>query len=267
MKLTAGRRPKMLVGPMRSTLLVAVVVAAAGPGWAWASHTDEGHGRSRRGAVVAPPIPMQHTSTRETFWLRPDSARQRGLRHFLRCHHTGREHAIAPRLGQLLYAVARHFGNRPIDVVAGYRAPRVARAKGNPRSPHRQGLACDFRIEGVDTATLRDYLRSAFHGVGVGYYPNSGFVHLDVGRRRDAFWIDYSGPGERARYSRDPEGDLRSGVQDRDESDGDPGAADALDESSAADVGAAPATAGADVERGRARPAGLARAVLPLDEP
>ena len=213
-KLTAAPAPRMLGGPMRPGLLAAALAVVAGglPGLALASHTDEGRGHHRRSAVVAPPIPMQHTSTRETFWLRPDSARQRGLRHFLRCHHTGREHAIAPRLGQLLYAVARHFGSRPIDVVAGYRAPRVAREKGNPRSPHRQGLACDFRVEGVATETLRDYLRSAFHGVGVGYYPNSGFVHLDVGRQRDAFWIDYSGPGERARYSRDPEGDLRSGA-------------------------------------------------------
>ena len=30
--------------------------------------------------------------------------------------------------------------------------------------------------------------------------PNSGFIHVDVGRQKDAFWIDYSGPGEKARY-------------------------------------------------------------------
>ena len=55
---------------------------------------------------------------------------------------------------------------------------------------------------------LRDFLRSAFQRIGVGYYPNSDFVHLDVRARVSAFWIDYSGPGERAKYSRNPEGDL-----------------------------------------------------------
>ena len=58
-----------------------------------------------------------------------------------------------------------------------------------------KGLACDFRVEGVKTTELRDYLRKAFDKVGVGYYPNSTFVHLDVRKDRSAFWIDYSGPG------------------------------------------------------------------------
>ena len=68
-----------------------------------------------------------------------------------------------------------------------------------------KGLACDFRVEGVKTTDLRDYLRKTFDKVGVGYYPNSTFVHLDVRKDRSAFWIDYSGPGERAVYSENPE--------------------------------------------------------------
>ena len=47
--------------------------------------------------------------------------------------------------------------------------------------------------------------------VGVGYYPNSSFVHLDVRKDRSAFWIDYSGPGERAVYSQAPAQDLKTG--------------------------------------------------------
>src|SRR5262249_52889029 len=34
--------------------------------------------------------------------------------------------------------------------------------------------------------------------VGVGLYPASGFVHIDV-RDRSYFWIDASGPGKRNR--------------------------------------------------------------------
>jgi len=37
--------------------------------------------------------------------------------------------------------------------------------------------------------------------VGVGYYPNSVFIHLDS-RDRDGYWIDYSRPGEKAIYGK-----------------------------------------------------------------
>ncbi len=166
-------------------------------------------------------IELDHLSTHERFLLQPDSRgilgskQLRGLTRFLRCHHTGRAHTIAGRLPQLLYAVARHFGDRAISIVAGYRAPRIARQKGNPHSPHKAGRACDFKVDGVALPDLRDYLRQSFQRIGVGYYPNSGFVHLDVGRDKSAFWIDYSHPGERAQYSHDPLGDLANGRADQ----------------------------------------------------
>lgn len=159
-------------------------------------------------AQPAAPASLVALNTHETFSLRPDRSGRfdgkqlRAFANFLRCHHTGKKHAIAPRLLQLLYATAKHFDFQRLVVVAGYRAPKVARQKGNPRSPHKQGVACDFRIEGVANTTLRDYLRTKFDRVGVGYYPNSGFIHLDV-RGKSAFWIDESRPGERARYTRE----------------------------------------------------------------
>ena len=176
------------------------------------------HSSQKSSPPIWPAVELDHLSTHERFFLRPDrrghlgKKQLRGLTRFLRCHHTGRVHAIAGRLPLLLYAVAHHFGDHPVSVVAGYRAPRIAREKGNPSSPHKSGLACDFRIEGVELTALRDFLRRGFDGIGVGYYPNANFVHLDVGRKRCAFWIDYSRPGERARYSSDAEGDLRSGT-------------------------------------------------------
>src|SRR5437762_9178090 len=135
-------------------------------------------------------------NTHEVFRLRPGPSGRfgpqqlHGWNRFLRCHHTGRVHAMAYRLAELLYTTARHFEDRKILVVAGYRAPIVARQKGNPKSPHKRGLACDFRVEGVPNEVLRDYVRTAFAHVGIGYYPNSDFVHLDVGRKRNTFWID-----------------------------------------------------------------------------
>lgn len=174
---------------------------------------------AKKPEVRYPTVVLYQLNTHERFRLRPDAhgrldaQRLRGLRHFLRCHHTGREHAIAPRLARLLYQTARHFGDHVITVIAGYRAPRVARAKGNPRSHHKQGLACDFRIDGIDDTALRDYLRATFKGVGVGYYPNAHFVHLDVGRPRGAYWVDYSHPGEPARYT-EPDPDEESPPSD-----------------------------------------------------
>jgi uncharacterized protein YcbK (DUF882 family) len=163
-----------------------------------------------------PPLPAAElvaVNTHETFWLRPDArgrigkAQLRGWNRFLRCHHTGRVHTMSTRLAQLIYQVDQHFDFKRIYVVAGYRAPRIAKEKGNPKSPHKKGLACDFRIDGVTNTELRDFERT-LPLVGVGYYPNSDFVHLDVRDKHSAFWIDYSGPGERAQYSKNPEGAL-----------------------------------------------------------
>lgn len=175
--------------------------------------------KKRRRKPPPPPPPaveLYQLNTHETFKLRPDAkgrfgkAQLHGWNRFLRCHHTGRTHLMATRLAELIYEVDKHFDFKRILVVAGYRAPRVAREKGNPKSPHKKGVACDFRIEGVPNTELRDFERT-LPRVGVGYYPNSDFVHLDVDPMRNkhsAFWIDYSRPGERARYSKDPTADL-----------------------------------------------------------
>jgi uncharacterized protein YcbK (DUF882 family) len=165
-----------------------------------------------------PPVVLYTVNHKETFSLRlrdgqgkPVKGNQRRFDRFLRCHHTEAKHAMNPRLMRLLYQTGRHWPGKRLEVVSGFRSPKVAK---NPRSPHMKGLACDFRVEGVKTTDLRDYLRKTFDKVGVGYYPNSTFVHLDVRKDRSAFWIDYSGPGERAVYSENPNDDLRSGRAD-----------------------------------------------------
>jgi uncharacterized protein YcbK (DUF882 family) len=164
--------------------------------------------------AAVPAVELNQLTTHEHYRLRPNTVGHFGKKElhgwsrFLRCHHTQRVHSMHPRLAVLLYSVGRHFAGHKLLVVAGYRAPKVAKEKGNSKSPHKAGLACDFRVDGIPTTTVRDFIRQSFHKVGIGYYPNSDFVHLDVGRKRDAFWIDYSGPGERARYSNDPDTDL-----------------------------------------------------------
>jgi LysM repeat protein/uncharacterized protein YcbK (DUF882 family) len=105
---------------------------------------------------------------------------------------TGDRPRLDQRLIRLLVKVSDAFGGRPIRVVSGYRTTSYY-----DDSRHRLSRAIDFSIPGVANATLRDYLRR-FSNVGVGYYPNSSFVHLDV-REGAAYWVDYSGPGEAPR--------------------------------------------------------------------
>ena len=159
-----------------------------------------------------PAISMRHITLQNTLQLRPDrpdgsfSGQQNDLlSKFLRCHYTNKRKPMDLRLFRILYNTARHFRNASIQVVSGYRAPSVAKRKGNPRSPHQKGIACDFTLVGVSNEALRDYLRATYSHIGVGYYPHSGFVHLDVGRAKPAFWVDLSRPGQRARYAANPE--------------------------------------------------------------
>jgi len=170
---------------------------------------------ARNARRPAPNVVLYHVNSKETMTLRPRDAQgrparslQRRFDRFLRCHHTNHPHAMNPRLVRLLYQTGKHWPGHRVDVIAGYRHPSVAK---NPHSPHMKGLACDIRVEGVANTDLRDYLRRSFQKVGVGYYPNSSFVHLDVRKDRSAFWIDYSGPGDRAMYSETPADDLKTG--------------------------------------------------------
>jgi LysM repeat protein len=114
----------------------------------------------------------------------------------------GRSKLLHPRLIHMLERVAERYPGRIIEVVSGYRP----RKKGQRVSKHNLGRAVDFRVQGVDRKELFEFVKS-LPKVGAGYYPNSVFVHMDV-RDKSTFWVDYSGVGEPAQYSReglDPE--------------------------------------------------------------
>ncbi len=121
----------------------------------------------------------------------------------------GLTHPPDPRLIELLGTVSNHFGSRRLEIISGFRpySPTQYTAHSN----HNIGHAMDFRVVGVPNEVLRDYCRT-LHNVGVGYYPNSTFVHLDV-RSSSSFWIDYSRPGEPPRYNA-PDVDADEGTSD-----------------------------------------------------
>jgi len=108
---------------------------------------------------------------------------------FLRCHFTDEPAEMDKRLFKVLVDAANHFGSQRIDIISGFRAPKynlMLRKKGRGvarNSQHPLGNAVDFRVQGVATSRLRAWAQSLRLG-GVGYYPSSGFVHVDVGRVR-----------------------------------------------------------------------------------
>jgi uncharacterized protein YcbK (DUF882 family) len=105
--------------------------------------------------------------------------------------------ALNGRLLTLVQKVSDHWSGRRIEVVSAYRQPLN---EGQAGSRHAKAMALDFRVAGIPNSSLRDFARTLGE-VGVGYYPNSIFVHLDV-RETRAFWVDWSGPGETPRYGR-----------------------------------------------------------------
>jgi uncharacterized protein YcbK (DUF882 family) len=127
-----------------------------------------------------------------------------GFERVLSSWRTGKRERIHGRLIRMLVKVSDHFGGRPIRVVSGFRP--FTSTQYTPHSRHNLGRAVDFSVSGVPNEAVRDFCRTLYN-VGVGYYPNSSFVHLDV-RDMRTYWIDYSGPGQAPRYAhegnRDP---------------------------------------------------------------
>ena len=113
------------------------------------------------------------------------------LDHFLRDHRTGDVKHYDPRVFDILSDVAAAVGHPgvEIEIICGYRTAwsneflRARSAGVAKNSQHMQAHAIDIRIPGVDTLKLRNAALALGRG-GVGYYPRSGFVHVDTGSVR-----------------------------------------------------------------------------------
>lgn len=109
----------------------------------------------------------------------------RRLRRLMRCLRTSAETPLDPRLVELLFRIAKRTRQKVL-LVSGFRAPMFSMAD---LSYHTRGMAADIRIPGMTPLMLRDLVQSM--GVkGVGYYPTSQFVHIDVRDERQ-YWTDY----------------------------------------------------------------------------
>jgi uncharacterized protein YcbK (DUF882 family) len=109
------------------------------------------------------------------------------VNHVLRDFRNGQVHPIDPRLLDLLDTLSARVETRsPFHVISGYRSPQTnamlrRRSSGVAHnSLHMKGLAIDIRLADVDLPRLHEAALS-LSGGGVGYYPASDFVHVDVG--------------------------------------------------------------------------------------
>ena len=136
-------------------------------------------------------LPCAWASTRSE----PGQARFEAL---LRDPVLGSTHAIDPALLGLVRALAARHPLARIEVVSGFRSPKLneaLRKKGHHVASHSQhtlGHALDLRVipdgaaDPIDPRALAAEIRRLGWGGGVGVYPqaNDRFVHADVGPLR-----------------------------------------------------------------------------------
>ena len=95
------------------------------------------------------------------------------------------------KLVNLLYEINSYIGfNRKINILSGYRSPQTNNWLRHhtygvaKHSYHTKAMAVDIHIDGMRLSRAKDIIRGINRHGGVGYYPNSGFIHTDVGPRR-----------------------------------------------------------------------------------
>ncbi len=119
----------------------------------------------------------------------PDAVKD--IDHILRDHRSGEKTHMDRHLFDILWELHARLGSRrPIQIISGYRSPttnEMLRRTGGggvaKKSLHMEGMAIDIALEDRDPSTVRKAALSLQQG-GVGYYPRSGFVHVDTGKVR-----------------------------------------------------------------------------------
>jgi len=119
-----------------------------------------------------------------------DNAALAKLDDMFRCLATGEVRAIRAELYEQLSRLQDHFDHKEIQLVSAFRYT------DRTSSRHYHASATDFKIKGVSIYEIRKYAETLDTGhMGLGIYPTSGFVHLDVRAPGEPSfrWVDYSG--------------------------------------------------------------------------
>ncbi|MFQ6372685.1 DUF882 domain-containing protein [Shewanella sp. YIC-542] len=132
-----------------------------------------------------------HTGEREDgiYWLdgQYDPDMLSSFNHLLRDHRQNLQAPMDKRLFDYLYQLQQQLNtDKEIHVISGYRSPKtneMLRAHSGgvaKKSFHMSGMAMDIAMPGVKLSHVRNAAKGLKLG-GVGYYPKSGFVHIDCG--------------------------------------------------------------------------------------
>ena len=155
-----------------------------------------------RNTILNGIVTLERPASQETLRVRlfdkngkPDPKARQRLARLLRDRDNDEAKRPHTRLMRALSYLADHFNGRTIVVVSAFRSEKNG-TSGSSR--HATGEAIDIRVDGVPNEVLRDYCLT-LSKVGVGYYPRSSFVHLDV-RSKAVYWVDWSRPGEPPLY-------------------------------------------------------------------
>ena len=112
------------------------------------------------------------------------------VNYFFRDFRANEVMAIDPRLLDLLYRIHCALDtSQQFNLISGYRSPATnawlaSKSEGVAhRSLHMYGMASDVNVQGRSLVLLQA-VALAMRGGGVGYYPRSNFVHVDIGRMR-----------------------------------------------------------------------------------
>ncbi|MGH1398439.1 MAG: DUF882 domain-containing protein [Alphaproteobacteria bacterium] len=111
------------------------------------------------------------------------------LNYVLRDFRTKEVFPMDPRVLDILSMLQSRTGGQQFDVLSAYRSPKTnmnlsRKTSGVAKNSfHMYGQALDIRSAGVRTSSLRSQAKALKAG-GVGYYPRSGFVHIDTGSVR-----------------------------------------------------------------------------------
>lgn len=183
---TAFSAPMQTPKPHRRFFLAAGAAILASPGVA--------HATTARPPVGRLDFLNLHTGERLSTVFREGESYNAdalaAINHVLRDHRTHEVHVIHPELLETLVRLRQTISaTGPFQVISGYRSPatnaalHAASSGVASRSLHMDGMAIDIRAPGVRLSDLRDAAWDLQAG-GVGYYPDSEFVHIDIGRVR-----------------------------------------------------------------------------------
>ncbi len=129
-----------------------------------------------------------------TYWAKDHFVKDelKKINYLLRDHRTGEVREMDLKLLDLLYSIQLiRDTDKHIKVFSGYRSPKTnSRLRKNSEgiaknSFHLKAQAIDINLPGTELKNLKKLATFLRRG-GVGYYPRSGFMHIDTGPIR--YW-------------------------------------------------------------------------------